>query len=307
MSYRHMAAALVVVASMAPALAWASGGWSWPVGSAVLLPYGSTYASAGGRSCSHGGVDIAADPGTPVRACTAGQVTFAGLVPAGEGARAFAVTVLTGDGLKVTYLPLEHADVHAGGQVSEGDAIGTLAPDGDASDAAPHLHLGVRRGESRLDPAAFLSRAAVVAPTSPKTPAFTAPAAPAVRSATPRPVVAPAPAPVVPAATVAGALRPAVPSTRGFAGTGEVVAAASAISRASGALAAVPSPRMLARPVSASPVVLGDALAAAGRARNNIAWWVLRVMIAAGALACIRPVLRASRPRVQPAPQRVRA
>jgi murein DD-endopeptidase MepM/ murein hydrolase activator NlpD len=93
MWYRKaIAAAIAVVVLTAPAVACAGGSWPWPVGSAVSLGYGASYTSADGRSCTHGGIDIPADPGTQVRACVAGKVTFAGPVPAGDGAQTIAVT-----------------------------------------------------------------------------------------------------------------------------------------------------------------------------------------------------------------------
>jgi len=155
-----------------PAPARASGDWEWPVEGTVTVGYGARYATEQGTACTHGGVDIGAPEGTTVRACAAGEVTFSGLVPAGEGERAWAVTVLTGDGLRVTYLPLSRASVSKGADVAAGAALGELAGAGDASSASPHLHLGVRRGETRLDPLAFLGEAAPAPQTPPGRAAF---------------------------------------------------------------------------------------------------------------------------------------
>jgi hypothetical protein len=149
-------AALLALAIACPATACAAGPWSWPVEGRLIVAYGATYPGAQGKPCTHGGADIAADAGAPVRACTAGEVSFSGRVPAGEGTQAFAVTVLTADGLKVTYLPLRSISVHRGENVAIGEALGTLAESGDASSAAPHLHLGVHRGGAALDPMSFL-------------------------------------------------------------------------------------------------------------------------------------------------------
>ena len=139
-----------------PAPAFASGDWSWPVEGAVITAYGARYSSGSGATCTHGGVDLAARGGEAVRACSAGEVVFSGQVPAGEGERSWAVTVLTGDGLRVTYLPLRRSSVKKGAEVGPGASLGELASAGDASNSAPHLHLGVRRGEVRLDPLSLL-------------------------------------------------------------------------------------------------------------------------------------------------------
>src|ERR1035437_7846876 len=65
---KAIAAAIAVAVLIAPAVARAGGSWPWPVGSAVSLGYGASYTSADGRTCTHGGIDIPADPGTQGRA-----------------------------------------------------------------------------------------------------------------------------------------------------------------------------------------------------------------------------------------------
>jgi hypothetical protein len=148
----------VFVAVLAlPAKAVCAGAWSWPVDGEPGLRYGATYAAADGRTCTHGGLDIDSSAGSTVRSCAAGEVAFAGLVPGSDGGRVWAVTVLTADSLRVTYLPLTSADVSKGRSVAAGDALGTLARSGDASADGPHLHLGVKRGGTALDPLAFLA------------------------------------------------------------------------------------------------------------------------------------------------------
>ena len=160
------AAALLV---FAPATARASGGWPWPVDGPVLLGYGASYVNAQGKTCTHGGVDVGAPAGTGVHASVAGQVSFAGLVPAGDGERAYAVTVLTSDGLRVTYLPLRTVAVKRGESVAAGDGLGSLAEGGDASSASSHLHIGVHRGDADLDPLSFLG-AVGGSPSAPEAP-----------------------------------------------------------------------------------------------------------------------------------------
>jgi hypothetical protein len=149
-------------------MARAEGSWQRPVGGAVALEYGRTWIDAQGRSCTHGGLDLLGSAGATVRACGSGEVVFAGLVPACEGARAYAVTVLTPDGLKVTYLPLASASVRRGQQVPGGGILGQLAGSGDGSSAQSHLHLGVKRGSAALDPAGFLAPPTPVLPPTPR-------------------------------------------------------------------------------------------------------------------------------------------
>lgn len=143
-------------AACAPA-ALAAGAWPWPVGSVIAVPYGATWTDASGRACTHGGADIAAEPGAEVRSCSAGTVSFKGRVPGSAGGTVLAVTVSMPDGLRATYMPLESSGLEQGQAVGPGSTIGRLAASGDGSTAQPHLHLSVRRGETPLDPAAFLA------------------------------------------------------------------------------------------------------------------------------------------------------
>jgi hypothetical protein len=97
----------------------------------------------------HRGVDLAAAPGTPVRAACDGPVVFAGRI-AGTGI----VTLRCGP-WRVTHMPL--GTIHARGPVARGTVIGTVA----ASPDHAGLHLGVRREGTRfgyVDPLRFLGR-----------------------------------------------------------------------------------------------------------------------------------------------------
>jgi murein DD-endopeptidase MepM/ murein hydrolase activator NlpD len=87
------------------------------------------------------GLDYATRPGDPVRAAAPGSVTFAGRV---AGQRW--VTLVHADGLRTSYGPLSAVRVRPGATVSAGEPIGRVAG---------RLHVGVRRGETYLDPAAI--------------------------------------------------------------------------------------------------------------------------------------------------------
>jgi hypothetical protein len=160
---RILAAAVSVAALCWPVLAVA-GQWPVPVAGSVALRFAETWRDAGGRPRSHGGLDLAAPAGSRVRACAAGTVAFAGRVPGAGGGTVLAVTVLTADGLKVTFMPLASAEVSDGAPVTVGDAIGILAGSGDGSTSAEHLHVSVRRGERQIDPEPFLDLTPAPAP-----------------------------------------------------------------------------------------------------------------------------------------------
>ena len=97
----------------------------------------------------HRGMDLAALPGTEVRAAAAGTVTFAGSV-----AGLLAVTIDHGQGLETTYSRLSSIEVTEGEPVGEGRRIGRTSaahPDGDGG-----LHFGVKLNGDYVDPAAFI-------------------------------------------------------------------------------------------------------------------------------------------------------
>ncbi|MFI1973106.1 hypothetical protein BLA24_23240 [Streptomyces cinnamoneus] len=108
-------------------------------------------------AAGHRGVDLAARPGTPVRAAAPGRVSFAGTV-AGLGV----VSVELGPGLRTTYEPVR-ATVREGDRVAAGDVVGVLQAGvlphcrgGAGGASAGCLHWGLRRGEVYLDPLSLL-------------------------------------------------------------------------------------------------------------------------------------------------------
>ncbi|WP_194859113.1 M23 family metallopeptidase [Streptomyces sp. SUK 48] len=99
----------------------------------------------------HRGVDLAAAPGSPVRAVAAGRVSFAGRV-AGRGV----VTVeLAGTGLRTTYEPVSPS-VEKGTEVAAGDVVGVVAATGAHCGAAACVHWGLLRGGTYLNPLSLL-------------------------------------------------------------------------------------------------------------------------------------------------------
>jgi pyruvate/2-oxoglutarate dehydrogenase complex dihydrolipoamide acyltransferase (E2) component len=124
------------------------------------------------------------------------------------------VSVVTPDGLRVTYLPLAACAVAPGGEVAAGEPIGELAGSGDASLASPHLHLSVHRGEAPIDPATLLLEpvpaGAAVPPPAVGSGVAAPPAAPGAPAPTsrvgvePRPATAPGPASIAVAPPAVG-------------------------------------------------------------------------------------------------------
>ena len=189
-----------------PALAW-----TWPVDGPVLRPFslGDDPYAAG----QHRGIDVAAAPGSPVRAPAAGTVSFAGTVPGGGRT----LTLLTDDGYAVTLVHLGGIAVTRSAAVAEGAAVGTIGPSGEAEHGEGYVHLGVRVADDPngyLDPLAFLPGREVAPPPAPGPRGdVEAPEAP---PPPPAPVTAPAPAPApaeeAPPAPVAPTPAPAEPA-----------------------------------------------------------------------------------------------
>lgn len=219
--------ALALLLATAPQAFAAETIWPLQAPAAVLLAYGDAYA---GRT--HSGLDLAASAGTRVAAPVSARVAFAGNVPAAGGGTCIAITLSMADGRSITLMPLVAAEVTAGNEIAAGAALGEVAPGGDGSCPESHLHVGLKRGSTYLDPMTLLV-APCAAVSEPQPGGATTADAPVVAgTAQAPPAMAPAPA-IAPAATPAGAQvcpdAPGVPA----AGTAEVSgAAASSVAHA---------------------------------------------------------------------------
>ncbi|HEY8414526.1 MAG TPA: M23 family metallopeptidase [Thermaerobacter sp.] len=124
--------------------------WSWP-----LAGEGSVSSPFGPRDGGlHHGVDLAAPPGTPVRAVLEGTVRRAGP----RGPYGLAVEIEHSSGWRTLYAHLSEIRVSPGQRVDKGAAIGAVGATGNAT--GPHLHLEVRRGGRWYDPLRYLVRPA---------------------------------------------------------------------------------------------------------------------------------------------------
>jgi hypothetical protein len=244
-------------------------GWPLPGPAPVTRGFGESYVGPDGTSVVHRGVDLGAQPGTSVTGVLEGSVTFAGRVPAGEGATTLAVTVESGE-VRLTYLPLSEVSVVAGEAISPGTRLGTLAAEGDRSDPDPHLHVSARRGSLYVDPMPFLCPPAAPGGEG-VSESIAAPAA--------LPEAAPASPLAVPAAPVS-VVQPQAVAAPGFAVSPSAVAAGS-VNGAAASTVAVPSsapvPDPAARPEAAgqTPSV---AEVASGRSASIAAPAILDVL-----------------------------
>ena len=99
----------------------------------------------------HNGMDIAAPYGTPVKATSPGDVTFA----SERGAYGNVVEIEHGNGIVTRYAQLEACNVSVGDRVTEGTVIGTVGASGQAT--GPHLHFEVIENGEPKAPASYLN------------------------------------------------------------------------------------------------------------------------------------------------------
>lgn len=148
------------------------GARSWPVGVPRPVVVRGWAPPASRYGAGHRGVDLAAPPGTPVRAAAAGRVAFAGRV----AHRGVLVISLTGTGdppLRTTYEPVR-PQVDKGEEVAAGQVVATVA-EGPWHCAAGCLHWGLLRGTEYLDPLSLLPPSMLRRPPSGLLPVFGVP------------------------------------------------------------------------------------------------------------------------------------
>ena len=122
----------------------------WPTEGQVTSRFGPRTSPFTGQPQHHTGVDIAAPPGTPIRAPAAGVVTFAGTLP-GSGT----VVVLThGVGYKTFYGHNQKNLVGKGAHITRGQQIAAVGNTGYSTGA--HLHYEVLLNDAPHDPLKYI-------------------------------------------------------------------------------------------------------------------------------------------------------
>lgn len=117
--------------------------WLWPVDAtpAVVRDFDAPASEWGP---GHRGLDLAATPGTTVRAPVSGSVSFSGRV-----VDRVVITITTAEGHKVTVEPVE-LDQNPPRRVRAGERIGRVAPGHCAREC---LHIGLRVEDQYRSPA----------------------------------------------------------------------------------------------------------------------------------------------------------
>ena len=127
-------------------------GYPLPSSAQVGLSYGWHTLGDNEDSYFHSGLDLLAEPGTPVLAAAAGTVIFTGQ----EGAYGYLVIIDHGNLRQTRYAHLSKIDVRVGQAVVAGDQIGLSGTTGRPDIAQPHLHFEIILLGTKVNPMLFL-------------------------------------------------------------------------------------------------------------------------------------------------------
>jgi murein DD-endopeptidase MepM/ murein hydrolase activator NlpD len=148
-----VAAAAGAEDATSPAALPTFGTYDWPVDGPVIRGFDAAETPYGP---GHRGIDIAAAPGTTVRAAGDGVVAFAGRI-----AGALYVSIDHPDGIRTTYSWLDTISVRRGQEILRADPVGTTGA-GHPGTEPPHLHFGARLADRYVDPLLLLGRPSLV-------------------------------------------------------------------------------------------------------------------------------------------------
>ena len=138
-------------ASMRNALSKLRGeaGRMMPVQGKVTSHFGNRKDPIHGHRAHHGGMDISAPEGSPIRAVRGGTVTFSGE----RGGYGRVVIVDHGDGTESRYAHCRDLKVTEGDRISTGRVVGTVGTTGRTT--GPHLHFELRKGGTKINPETY--------------------------------------------------------------------------------------------------------------------------------------------------------
>lgn len=122
-----------------------------PVSGTITSNYGSRTDPFTNKNAQHNGLDIAAPPGTPIKAVIEGRVEVAKYTSGDYGN----YIIIDHGGYKTLYGHCDELKVKEGELVKAGDVIATCGNSGRST--GPHLHFEIRIGDKRIDPTPFIN------------------------------------------------------------------------------------------------------------------------------------------------------
>ncbi|MBA4603511.1 murein hydrolase activator EnvC family protein [Thermoactinomyces mirandus] len=130
----------------------AGGSFQKPVDGQVTSPFGMRYHPIHREYRMHGGIDIAARMGTPIKAAASGKV----IVSRPSIGYGYIVVIYHGNGISTLYAHMyaQTVKVDVGQQVSAGEVIAAVGSNGFST--GPHLHFEVHDNSKPVDPISFL-------------------------------------------------------------------------------------------------------------------------------------------------------
>lgn len=125
---------------------WATD-FAWPVTGRISGVFGSQRILNGEPQNMHGGVDVAAPAGTPIKAPAPGVVRLAEPDMYFEGGLVF---IDHGTMLESAFMHMSRIDVKPGDRVEKGQILGAVGATGRAT--GPHMHWSLKWAETLVDP-----------------------------------------------------------------------------------------------------------------------------------------------------------
>jgi len=126
-----------------------TGRFIWPVSGSVISSFGRR-----NSGLHNDGINIAAEPGSPVKAADGGVVVYGGNELAAYGNL---LLVRHSSGYVTAYAHNKKLLVKRGDAVAQGQTIALVGSTGDVD--RPQLHFEIRKGDRAVDPNRYLSRA----------------------------------------------------------------------------------------------------------------------------------------------------
>ena len=122
----------------------------WPVDGHVTSPFGERDHPTSGEPKFHTGIDIAAEPGTPVRSTADGVVSFSGW----SGGGGNLAVIEHGFGFSTYYAHNRMVVVKVGQKIKRGEIIGYVGSTGNST--GPHLHYEIIRSGKFVNPITYI-------------------------------------------------------------------------------------------------------------------------------------------------------